>query len=198
MAQEILLLDCTLRDGAYIVDAKFGTAAMRGIIKHMQEAGAEIVECGWLKNAAHEVGTSFFHVPSDLEQYLVERKDDVVYSAMIDWDRYDLSYLPPCDGKSINAIRVVFPHGKYKEGIEVGKGGEVPRDLQNVHADGAGFEREQGYLYPHDFPGHWVKQQYLPNTLKNVRYYEYGDNKTEQAARVYWDKLKGSAEGHNG
>ena len=122
MAQDIMLLDCTLRDGAYIVDAKFGTAAMRGIIKHMQDAGAEIVECGWLKNAAHEVGTSFFHVPSDLEQYLAERKEGVVYSAMIDWDRYDLSYLPPCDGKSINAIRVVFPHGKYKEGIEVGKG----------------------------------------------------------------------------
>ena len=75
--------------------------------------------------------------------------------------------------------------------VQAGKGGEVPRELQNVHADGAGFEREQGYLYPHDFSGHWVKQQYLPDTLKDVRYYRYGDNKTEQAAETYWKRIKG-------
>ena len=75
--------------------------------------------------------------------------------------------------------------------VQAGKGGEVPRELQNVHADGAGFEREQGYLYPHEFSGHWVKQQYLPDTLKNVRYYYYGDNKTEQAAEAYWKRIKG-------
>jgi putative ATPase len=74
--------------------------------------------------------------------------------------------------------------------VRMGKGGAVPRELQNVHADGAGFEREQGYLYPHDFPGHWVRQQYLPDTLKDARYYQYGDNKTEQAARAYWEKIK--------
>ena len=74
--------------------------------------------------------------------------------------------------------------------VRAGRTGDIPRELQNVHADGAGFEREQGYLYPHDFPGHWVRQQYLPETLKNARYYEYGDNKTEQAAKQYWDKIK--------
>ena len=74
--------------------------------------------------------------------------------------------------------------------VRMGKSGAVPRELQNVHADGAGFEREQGYLYPHDFPGHWVRQQYLPDTLKDARYYRYGDNKTEQAARAYWEKIK--------
>ena len=74
--------------------------------------------------------------------------------------------------------------------VRAGKSGDVPRELQNVHADGAGFEREQGYLYPHNYPGHWVKQQYLPDSLKDARYYEYGDNKTEQAARAYWEKLR--------
>ncbi|MGI6028545.1 MAG: replication-associated recombination protein A [Candidatus Heteroscillospira sp.] len=74
--------------------------------------------------------------------------------------------------------------------VRAGKTGGVPRELQNVHADGAGFEREQGYKYPHDFPGHYVEQQYLPDNLKNARYYEYGDNKTEQAARLYWEKIK--------
>ena len=72
-----------------------------------------------------------------------------------------------------------------------GRTGDVPRELQNVHADSAGMEREQGYLYPHDFPRHWVQQQYLPDALKGVHYYEYGDNKTEQAAKHYWDEIKG-------
>ena len=75
--------------------------------------------------------------------------------------------------------------------IKAGKAGPIPRELQNVHADGAGFEREQGYLYPHDYPGHWVKQQYLPDELRGVKYYQYGDNKTEQAAKAYWEKIKG-------
>ena len=74
--------------------------------------------------------------------------------------------------------------------VRAGRSGPIPRELQNMHADGTGFEREQGYKYPHDFPGHWVKQQYLPKELKNAHYYEYGDNKTEQAARRYWEELK--------
>ncbi len=74
--------------------------------------------------------------------------------------------------------------------VRAGKTGPVPRELQNVHADGTGFEREQGYKYPHAYSGHWVKQQYLPDVLKNAHYYEYGDNKTEQAAKAYWEKIK--------
>ena len=74
--------------------------------------------------------------------------------------------------------------------VRAGRTGSVPRELQNVHADGTGFEREQGYQYPHNFPGHWVKQQYLPKELRNAKYYEYGENKTEQAARRYWEEVK--------
>ena len=74
--------------------------------------------------------------------------------------------------------------------VRAGHVGPFPRELQNVHADGTGFEREQGYKYPHNFPGHWVKQQYLPDDLKDAHYYSYGDNKTEQAARRYWEEIK--------
>nr|WP_325299069.1 replication-associated recombination protein A [uncultured Dysosmobacter sp.] len=77
--------------------------------------------------------------------------------------------------------------------LKKGKTGDIPRHLQNVHADTSGQEREQGYLYPHDFPHRWVEQQYLPDALKGVRYYEWGDNKTEQAAKAYWEKIKGEA-----
>ena len=74
--------------------------------------------------------------------------------------------------------------------IEKGKSGDFPRHLQNVHADSYTMEREQGYLYPHDYPGHWVKQQYLPNELVGTVYYEFGPNKLEQAAKQYWEQLK--------
>ena len=74
--------------------------------------------------------------------------------------------------------------------VRKGKGGDFPRHLQNVHADTYTMEREQGYLYPHDFPGHWVQQQYLPDELVGTRYYEYGPNKLEQAAKQYWDAIK--------
>ena len=79
--------------------------------------------------------------------------------------------------------------------VRAGKTGDYPRHLQNKHADSAGMEREQGYLYPHDFPNHYVKQQYLPDRLKGVHYYVYGENKTEQAAKRYWDEIKGKEEG---
>ncbi len=75
--------------------------------------------------------------------------------------------------------------------VREGRTGNYPRHLQNVHADGAGFEREQGYLYPHSYPGHWVEQQHLPDAIKDHVYYEYGPNRTEQAAKAYWDKIKG-------
>ena len=77
------------------------------------------------------------------------------------------------------------------EDVRKGLGGDFPRHLQNMHADTYTMEREQGYQYPHNFPNHWVKQQYLPDALKDARYYEYGPNKVEQAAKQYWDAIKG-------
>ena len=77
------------------------------------------------------------------------------------------------------------------EDVRRGKGGDFPRHLQNVHADSYTMEREQGYRYPHDYPGHWVQQQYLPDELVGTRYYEFGPNKLEQAAKQYWEAIKG-------
>ena len=74
--------------------------------------------------------------------------------------------------------------------VRNGKSGDFPRHLQNVHADTYTMEREQGYLYPHNYPNHWVKQQYLPDELVGAHYYEYGPNKLEQAAKQYWDSIK--------
>lgn len=75
--------------------------------------------------------------------------------------------------------------------IEKGLGGPVPRQLQNKHFDGAEAEvKGQNYKYPHMYPNHYVNQQYLPDAIKDKQYYIYGDNKTEQRFKEYWDKIK--------
>ncbi len=78
------------------------------------------------------------------------------------------------------------------EDVAKGKSGPIPRTLQNKHYDGDDVAvKGQFYEYPHAYPNHWIKQQYLPDVLKNTKYYEFGDNKTEQAAKEYWKKIKG-------
>lgn len=118
----ICLLDCTLRDGAYITNGDFGEPVIRGIISKLETAGTDVIECGWLKNTPCPKGSVYYHTPEDLRRYLNRKNPNCTYTVMIDWDRYDLGSLPDYDGTSIDAVRVVFPHGKYRQGIEVGRG----------------------------------------------------------------------------
>ncbi len=75
--------------------------------------------------------------------------------------------------------------------IRQGKSGPIPRQLQNKHYDGEDNQNKgQFYQYPHDFPNHYVRQQYLPDVLKDTVYYVPQDNKSEQATKAYWDKIK--------
>ena len=75
--------------------------------------------------------------------------------------------------------------------VERGIGGDIPRQLQNKHFDGEDAAvKGQNYLYPHSYPMHYVNQQYLPDNIKNKKYYKFGDNKNEQSFKAYWDKIK--------
>ncbi len=75
--------------------------------------------------------------------------------------------------------------------IHKGKTGSIPRTLQNKHYDSAEVQNKgQFYQYPHDFPNHWVDQQYLPDTLLGARYYSFGENKNEQSFKAYWENIK--------
>ena len=78
--------------------------------------------------------------------------------------------------------------------IEAGQMGDIPRHLKNVHADSAGSGKPESYKYPHLYPKHYVKQRYLPEIMGDKIYYEYADNKTEQAAKHYWELIKGGGE----
>lgn len=76
--------------------------------------------------------------------------------------------------------------------VKNGHYGPIPRTLQNKHFDGEDAEvKGQFYIYPHMYENHWVKQQYLPDVIKNKKYYTAGNNKNEQSFKSYWDKIKG-------
>ena len=90
--------------------------------------------------------------------------------------------------KSISGITAI---DRAISDVKAGKGGPVPRQLQNKHYDGEDNPNKgQFYLYPHSYPDHYVEQQYLPDAIKDKVYYEFGDNKNEQAFKAYWDKIK--------
>lgn len=92
----------------------------------------------------------------------------------------------PKSNSAYNAIN------RAMEDVKNGKGIGFPRCLQNCHYDGDGNEQlGQNYKYPHDYPKHYIKQQYLPDDIAQNVYYEYGENKTELAAKRYWMEIKG-------
>ena len=116
----IELLDCTLRDGAYIVDGNFGETQISGIIAELNRARIDVIECGWLKNSLHEDGSTYYHLPEDIRRYV---KDNKVKSlaVMIDYNRYDDTVLPCNVDSIIDIVRIVFPKGKVDEAIDIGE-----------------------------------------------------------------------------
>ena len=91
----------------------------------------------------------------------------------------------PKSNSAINAIDAATSD------LRAGKSGDIPAHLKDSHYGGAAkLGHGNTYLYPHSFPHHYVPQQYLPDAVQNQRYYEYGPNKIEQAAKAYWDKIK--------
>lgn len=105
--ESINLLDCTLRDGAQVNEARFGEKAINDIVDGLTTANIEIIECGFLKNIEYEEGRTYFPQPSYLEKY-IHKKDGTVYAALLDYNRYDVDKLELYNGKSIDLIRISF------------------------------------------------------------------------------------------
>lgn len=94
-----------------------------------------------------------------------------------------------CNAPKSNSAYMGINHAA--QDLKAGNYGPVPRQLQNMHYDGEDNNNKgQFYNYPHDYPNHYVNQQYLPDIIRDRVYYEYGDNKNEQAYKNYWDKIK--------
>ena len=109
MTDSVRLLDCTLRDGGYLVDTQFGDDFIRGFIRNLTDAGLDVIEVGFLKDIPHEPGSTIFNNAAQIAPYLpAQRNPEVSYVTLADYGRYDVSQLEPCDGTSIDGVRACF------------------------------------------------------------------------------------------
>jgi len=113
------ILDCTLRDGGYVNDFAFGRENIRKIILQLQNAGIDIIECGFLEDGTYDCDTSVFTTTQQIAELLPKvRNGKSMFVAMACYGEYSLENLTPCDGKSIEGIRVTFHYNEVDEAIE--------------------------------------------------------------------------------
>ncbi len=116
----IQVLDCTLRDGGYINDWRFGKKTIRSILDRLDRAHIDIIECGFLTGSPTEEGCSLFPGVEALEEVLPRRERNALFVAMIAIGEKELdpSRLAPCDGRSIGGIRLTFHKREIDQAIE--------------------------------------------------------------------------------
>lgn len=106
--KHVNLLDCTLRDGGYLVDAEFGDTAIKGIIKGLTDANLDVIECGFLKDEPHHRGNTVFNNAAQIREYLPEDRKQASYVCLSDFSRYSIENLDEYDGTSIDGVRACF------------------------------------------------------------------------------------------
>ena len=106
--KRVNILDCTLRDGGYLIDSQFGNTAIKGIIRGLTESGVDVIECGFLKDEPHQNGNTVFNNASQLRSFLPEDRRQASYVCLADYSRYHIEHLEPYDGSSIDGVRACF------------------------------------------------------------------------------------------
>lgn len=106
--KRVNILDCTLRDGGYLIDSQFGNTAIKGIIQGLTESGIDVIECGFLKDEPHQTGSTIFNNAAQLRSFLPEDRRQASYVCLADYSRYTIDNLEPCDGTSIDGVRACF------------------------------------------------------------------------------------------
>lgn len=106
--KRVNILDCTLRDGGYLIDSQFGNTAIKGIIQGLTESGTDVIECGFLKDEEHQNGSTVFNNAWQLRPYLPKDRKQASYVCLADYSRYHIDNLEPYDGSSIDGVRACF------------------------------------------------------------------------------------------
>ena len=106
--KRVNILDCTLRDGAYLIDGQFGNTAIKGCIRGLTESGVDVIECGFLKDEPHKNGTTIFNNAKQIKPFLPEERKQASYVCLADYSRYSIEQLEPYDGSSIDGVRACF------------------------------------------------------------------------------------------
>lgn len=119
MKTSIQLLDCTLRDGGYLVDTMFGETFVKGFTRSMTDAGLNVVEVGFLKDETHRTGSTIYNNAVQIRPYLPrQRREGVSYVCLSDYSRYHISNLEPYDGTSIDGVRACFFKKERKDVLD--------------------------------------------------------------------------------
>ena len=106
--KRVNILDCTLRDGGYLIESQFGNTAIKGIIRGLTDAGVDVIECGFLKDEPHTKGSTIFNNAAQLRPFLPEERRQASYVCLADYSRYSIDNLEPYDGTSIDGVRACF------------------------------------------------------------------------------------------
>ena len=118
--KNVMVLDCTLRDGGRIIDCKFDNQETKEIARRLQEANIDIIEVGFIRDW-HKVdyqGNSTFFTDVDQIRPYINKNGKTIFAAFIDYGMCDIDSLKPCDGTSIDAIRFGFTKKNYDEAYE--------------------------------------------------------------------------------
>lgn len=118
MVNHAKLLDCTLRDGAYLIDKKFGDTTIHGIIEGLIKSRIDIIEIGFFQNDGFGEGKTVFLNSSDAKRFVPKDKQGHIFSVLADYSRYDVKNLDECDGTSVDAVRECFLKNERIEAIE--------------------------------------------------------------------------------
>lgn len=117
--KNIKILDCTLRDGGYCNQWRFGCNNIEKIIKRLDEAKIDIIECGFIssKNSYDNNITKFCKV-EDINPFIKNKRNESLYVAMINYGEYEIEDISPRDHDYIDGIRVAFHKKNMKEALE--------------------------------------------------------------------------------
>ena len=113
--KNIKILDCTLRDGGYVNDWRFGAKGISRIIENLEESNIEIIECGFIRNEEYSKGRSVYSSMKQLEQDIVPKKAGILYAVMIEYHNHVEKLITPYDGKGADIIRLTFRKNEWEQ-----------------------------------------------------------------------------------
>lgn len=120
MDKRIKLLDCTLRDGGYVNDFRFGKQNIQGIIKKLSDASVDVIECGFLRSGAFDPDCSLFGSVAAVKEVIGQKNPNLMYVAMIQYGKFSMEELDDYDGTSIDGIRLTFHEHEIGEAFQQG------------------------------------------------------------------------------
>ncbi|MDO4326876.1 MAG: aldolase catalytic domain-containing protein [bacterium] len=118
---KVSVLDCTLRDGGYINNWKFGESNIRDIVSNLVEAKVDIIECGFIRDVKHDVDSSVFSSVEQIEEVIRPKNRSVSYAVMVEQHNYNRDLISEYNGDSIDIIRLTFRKNEWPEAKQTAK-----------------------------------------------------------------------------